>query len=94
MYRVEIHREAKKEIENLPAETKEKVVELLINLQTTPYPFRDYDLKKLKGLSNVFRIRLGNYRISYYIDDKEKLVIILEVKIRGGAYKVLKRRLP
>jgi len=94
MYRVEIHREAKKEIDSLPENIKEKIIELLINLQTTPYPYREYDLKKLKCLPNVYRIRLGNYRVSYFVDDDSKVVIILEVKTRGGAYKELKRRLP
>ena len=83
MYRVEIHREAKKEIENLSSDMKERIIQLLVYLQTTPYPFRDYDLKKLKGLPNVYRIRLGNYRVSYHIDDKEKLIIIIRSKKKG-----------
>ena len=94
MYRVEIHRDAEKEIKNLPENTREKVIELLILLQTVPYPFKQYDLKKLKGFKNVYRIRMGKYRISYYVDDNSKLIIILEAKSRGEAYKNLGKRLP
>ncbi len=94
MYRVEIHRKADKEIRNLPEEIRKKVIKLLIKLQTIPYPFREYDLKKIKGFKNVYRIRIGEYRISYWVNDKIKKVIVLEVKIRGEAYQDIKHRLP
>ena len=94
MYTVEIHRKAEKEIKELPEDIKRDVIELLIKLQTTPYPFREYDLKKLKGFKNVYRIRIRDYRVSYWISDKLKKIIILEVKRRGQAYKDIKSRIP
>ena len=93
MYRVEIHREAVKEIRSLPSNIKDKVIEALKTLQRTPYPHREYDLKKLSGLKDVYRIRIGKYRISYYVNDVEKRIIVLEVRDRGSAYSTLRRRL-
>ena len=91
---MEIHRKADKEIRNLPEEIRKKVIKLLISLQKTPYPFREYDLKKIRGLRNVYRVRIGEYRISYYVNDKIKKIVILEVKPRGEAYRDLKHRHP
>ena len=94
MYTVEIHRKAEKEIRELPEDIREDVINLLIRLQTIPYPFRDYDFKKLKGFKDVYRIRIGDYRVSYWISDKLKKIIILEVKRRGQAYRDIKSRIP
>jgi len=93
MYRVEIHREAAKEISNLPSDIKKRVLEVLNALQTKPYPYKEYDLKKISGFKDIYRIRVGKYMISYYVNDADKIIIILEVRLRGSAYSSLKRRL-
>ena len=93
MYRVEIHRKAQKEIKDLPEDIRNKVLKLIINLQYTPYPFKDYDLKKIKGFKDVYRVRLGDYRIIYRVNDNLKKVTVLEVKSREKAYRDLKRRM-
>ncbi len=49
MYKVKIHRKAEREIRSLPQDIRSKVIELLIKLSTTPYPFRDHDLKKIRA---------------------------------------------
>jgi len=38
--------------------------------------------KILSNKKNIYRIRAGSFRIIYYIDDKNKTIIILEVKYR------------
>jgi mRNA interferase RelE/StbE len=44
--------------------------------------------KPLKGkLSNLWRYRIGNYRIICKIQDKEVLVLVLNIKHRKTAYK-------
>ena len=93
MYKVELHREAAKEVEELPSEIKKRIVEVLIFLQENPYPYRKYDLKKIKGFSNVYRIRVGKYRITYYASDKSKRIFVLEVKHRSEAYSSIGSRL-
>ncbi len=47
------------------------------------------DGKEIKGFKNVYRIRIGGYRISYWVNDKIKKVIVLEVKIRGRHIRIL-----
>ncbi len=93
MYKVELHREAAKEIERLHLGMKKRIIEILISLQENPYPYRKYDLKKIKGFSNVYRIRVGKYRVTYSADDKSKRIFVLEVKHRSEAYSSIGSRL-
>ena len=53
------------------------------------YP-RSSNAKKLKGYKNLYRIRQGNYRIIYEVQDKKVVVIIVAVKHRKYVYKDLK----
>ena len=83
MYKIVIEHRAAKEIESLPSEVIKRVVETLRNLQVNPRPF---GVKKL--FNNVgWRIRVGNYRILYTIDDRLKLVSVYRVKHRRDVYR-------
>jgi mRNA interferase RelE/StbE len=43
-------------------------------------------VKKLKGYDKTYRIRVGDYRIIYKIEDQEKLILILSSIHRKDAY--------
>ena len=47
---------------------------------------RPIGVKKLKGYENIYRIRVGDYRVIYEIQDQEMLVIILSSIHRKDAY--------
>jgi mRNA interferase RelE/StbE len=42
------------------------------------------DVKKLKGFKNIFRLRVGEYRIKFAIENTE--IIVFDVKKRGKSY--------
>lgn len=44
------------------------------------------DIKKLRG-HNLYRLRVGNYRILYMIDDEIHLINIENIDNRGDVYK-------
>ena len=45
------------------------------------------NIKPLKGnYAGYYRYRIGNYRVVYYIDDKEKLVIVTIIAHRSKGY--------
>ena len=44
-------------------------------------------MKKLKGMTDYYRIRVGDYRVIYTIEDKILLVIVVEVGHRGEVYR-------
>ena len=76
----------RKQIENLPVEIKERIDKLIDVLKVTPIPVKDYDVKKIKGKENIYRIRIGDYRIAYRYKKKEEKIEILLVLPRKKAY--------
>lgn len=50
-------------------------------------PFYGTNIKKLKGeLSEIYRYRIGSFRLFYMIIDSEKRVVILSLRNRKDAY--------
>lgn len=45
------------------------------------------ELLKLKGYDNEYRIRIGNYRVRYEINDKDFIILLLHCKHRKDIYK-------
>ena len=58
-------------------------------LSERPYDFRPLSGKKYQGL---FRLRVGDYRIVYVIDENPGTVKVIAIGIRGKIYKTLDRR--
>lgn len=63
-------------------------IETIVYPQLKINPFIGINIKKLKGeFKGYYRYRIGNYHLFYLIDKKEKLVFIVELKMRNIAYK-------
>jgi len=82
-----VKRKAIRDLERLPKDYRLKVLEVLDRLRTDPILFRSYDLKKLKGLEDTFRIRLGNLGIVYTIVWSSRAIIVHFIDPREHAYK-------
>ena len=52
-------------------------------LKENPY---SYPYKKIKGETNLYRIRIGEYRISYEVYENENIIIILKIGKRDKFY--------
>ena len=83
MYSVRVSRQAIKDIADLPRDRARQVAEHIDQLAEDPRP---PGAKKLKG-SAAHRVRVGDYRILYTIDDAAQLVIVHRVKHRREAYR-------
>ena len=77
-YKVEIHPAAQKQMLSLPKEAQVKVALSIDHLGNAPRPSR---VKKLAE-SGLWRIRVGQYRMVYVIDDKAQLVTVVRVARR------------
>ena len=77
-YRVEIIRTAQKQVLALPGETQIEIAPAIDSLTNDPRP---PGCKKLRG-TVLWRLRIGQYRAIYSIDDKAHLVTVLKVAIR------------
>ncbi|MEM6751774.1 MAG: type II toxin-antitoxin system RelE/ParE family toxin [Cyanobacteria bacterium P01_C01_bin.38] len=83
-YTVLISKSVQKQIDNLPNDFVERVIEKIQNLATEPRPD---GVVKLKGYDNEYRIRIGDYRVRYEIDDENLLIQILQCKHRKDVYR-------
>jgi len=83
-YSITFARSARKELEALDARIINRLFLKIENLSIDPCPA---DCRKLTGNKHLWRIRVGNYRIVYSIDDNKNLVDIIAVRDRKDAYK-------
>ena len=82
-YTVKLKRSAEKELDNLPTRIHNKVINLLLSLKENPFPRNS---KKLRGHEG-YRIRVGDYRILYLIDESDKNIEIISVAHRKEVYR-------
>jgi len=48
---------------------------------------RQLDVEKLEGINNIFRIRIGDYRVIFYVDKEERTIYVVLVEHRKHVYK-------
>ncbi|NGZ95653.1 MAG: type II toxin-antitoxin system mRNA interferase toxin, RelE/StbE family [Nitrospira sp. WS110] len=82
-YSVEIKPTARKELEDLPDPVLARVVRKLESLADVPRPS---GCKKLKGYKDQWRIRTGDWRVVYIINETVKLVSIVRIAHRREVY--------
>jgi mRNA interferase RelE/StbE len=78
-YTIIISKSVQKQIDKLPDLIVFRIAEKLTELSLEP---RLKGIVKLKGFENQYRVRVGDYRIRYEIDDDNLLVKILQCKHR------------
>ncbi len=83
-YKVVLSKTAEKNLTKLPSQIVSKIIPVLQSLQDNPRPV---GCKKLKGFVDLWRVRVGNYRIVYAIEDVILLVDIREIGHRKDIYK-------
>jgi mRNA interferase RelE/StbE len=83
-YQILVERGAEKELKRIAAEVRPKLVEAIKSLAENPRPA---GCRKLVGLENDWRIRVGNYRIVYEIADEVRIVRVNRVLHRKDSYR-------
>ena len=82
-YYVSIASSAEKELKKLPGQTIARLVRRLESLASNPRPS---GCKKLRGGDGEWRIRAGDYRVVYTIDDVKLLVEVTRIRHRSEVY--------
>ena len=82
-YEVRFKQSAEKEIAKLPASVATRIWEKIEALAREPRPS---GCKKLRDSHDQWRIRVGDYRLLYWIDDAAKIVRIAAIRHRSVAY--------
>ena len=84
MYKIIIKREALKELERLPRKISVSITAAIELLSNDPRPI---GCKKLKGANeNLWRIRVGDYRVIYLIEDTVRIVNVRKIGNRKDIY--------
>lgn len=82
-YSVQFVRSARKELERLPDAILRRVFVRIEDLAGTPRP---PGCKKLRGARDLWRIRIGDYRVVYHLDDDRRVVEIRAIGDRKDIY--------
>lgn len=82
-YSVEIVSKAEKEFLKLPESARIKIRKQILSLENNSKPF---GYKKLKE-TDYYRLRSGDYRIVYSINDKAKVIKVLSIAHRKDVYR-------
>ena len=84
MYEVYLERAAENDLKRLPATTFHRIISQIRALAEIPRPS---GCRKLASSKNDWRIRIGDYRVLYEIDEKVKAVRIMRVRHRREVYR-------
>ena len=84
MYDVYLERAAENDLKRLPASTFHRIVPQIKSLAENPRPS---GCRKIAGSKNDWRIRIGDYRIIYEIDEKAGAVRVMRVRHRREVYR-------
>lgn len=85
-WRVILDRDAAKALRRLPQDLIARLDVAIMALADNPRPA---GCKKLRGHKNLYRVRVGDWRITYALEDDRLIVLIVEIAPRGGAYRDL-----
>ncbi len=83
-YRVELTRSAEKDLRRIDRSQTVVIYSALERLENEPRP---HGVKKLVGADRTYRIRIGDYRIVYEIEDNVLVVLVVRIAHRKDVYR-------
>lgn len=83
-YSVVFARSARKELQNLDPQVARRILKQIEALAANPRPS---GVVKLEGSTDLWRIRVGEWRVVYRISDRDRLVDVMAVRHRSDAYR-------
>lgn len=84
MYEVLLERAAERDLRRLASELYQRIIFRIKALSGNPRPAGS---RKITGSESDWRIRIGDYRVIYEIDDEAQAVRVLRVRHRREAYR-------
>ncbi len=83
-YEIYLERAAERDLKQLSARNFQRIIPHIKTLAENPRPV---GCRKISGSRNDWRIRVGNYRVIYEIDDGERTVRVMRIRHRREAYR-------
>ncbi|MEM2154673.1 MAG: type II toxin-antitoxin system RelE/ParE family toxin [Nitrososphaeria archaeon] len=86
-FKVLAHKRVLKFLQNIKDDAlKNRIKEVIIELEDYPMALRKLDIEKLEGLERCYRIRVGEYRIIFVVDKKQRTIFITNIGKRESIY--------
>ncbi|MCC8406529.1 MAG: type II toxin-antitoxin system RelE/ParE family toxin [Rickettsia endosymbiont of Sceptobius lativentris] len=86
-YKIELTPNAQRQLKKLSKQLQQTIIQKLEDLKAIPLPV---GIEKLSGIDNLYRLRIGNYRIIYQVEHKILLILVLKIGDRKEVYDNLK----
>jgi mRNA interferase RelE/StbE len=83
-YKIAWKNSAERDLRNIDAQHIPRIIKAVEILVQTPFP---PSARKLRGSERIYRIRVGDYRVIYQVDNELKVVIIFYVCHRKIVYR-------
>ena len=83
-YDIRFVKSFERDLRSLSREMVPVIIEKALKLEKEPRPPQS---KKLRGSQDEYRLRVGDYRVFYTIDDAEHVVTVFHVAHRREAYR-------
>lgn len=84
VWRVQLSSDADITFRKLPADLRRRVLARLHDLESDPRP---PGFRKLMGYDDLYRLKVGGWRIIYTIFEEEVIVVVVEITPRGDVYR-------
>lgn len=82
-YKIFFRRSAEKELRRVPSPFLSKIIDKIRSLGTQPRP---PGIQMLKGENRYFRLRQGDYRVIYEVDDTQHEIHVVKIGHRREVY--------
>ena len=90
-FRIVFSRAVEKDLARISNQsTLRRLIRAIEDLADNPHP---PGARKLRSATSVWRIRLGDWRVCYTIEDERLLILVLTAARRGNVYERLRQRL-
>jgi mRNA interferase RelE/StbE len=83
VYKVELRRRVRQSLDKLPEKDRQVVITALESLEQEPRP---RGVEKITA-TELWRIRKGDYRVIYYINDQEQIITVVRIGHRRDVYR-------
>lgn len=85
-YELFVERHAEKDLKRLSPQLFSQIIAKIKELSANPHP---KGCRKLSGSAKDWRLRVGDYRVLYEVDNRTKTVVVMRIKHRKDIYRDL-----
>ncbi len=83
-YEIQWKHSAEKDLRGIDKQFISRILEAINSLSDDPFPSKH---RKLQGSESSYRIRIGDYRVIYQVDNDKRIIVIYHVRHRKDIYR-------